>query len=407
MHRLEVALARLAFRVRRRPPATGRPRVCFLLAHAWGMGGTIRTTLNLAGALAADHDVQVLSVVRLRGQPGFAFPPGVTVTAVDDQRSRTAGRGGAERLLRRLRGRLIHPLDGLSARCTLWTDLQLVRALWRLRADVVVGTRPGLSVLTRDLAPPGAATVGAEHLNLSARTAATRRIIDRFYRDLDAVVVLTEGDSRAYRDLLGEAARVRRIPNAVTPTTVPSAALDAHVVVTAGRLTHQKAISRLVQAFAPVAERHPDWQLRIAGRGPQRERLERQIAKAGLGANVRLVGQVADMAAELSRASVFALSSRFEGFPMVLLEALGQGLPVVSFDCPTGPRELIDDGRDGILVPDGDVAAFTAGLLELIEDPDKRRRYGVAALEKAAAYELSAVAARWAALFADLAPPRR
>ncbi len=398
---------RLAFRVRRAPRANRSPRVCFLLAHAWGMGGTIRTTLNLAGALAADHEVQVLSVVRLRGEPAFRFPPGVTMTVADDQHLRQRRRSRVERLLRRIPGGLVHPLDGLSARCTLWTDLQIVRALWRLRADVVVGTRPGLSVLACDLAPRGAATVGQEHLNLAARSVSTRRIIDRFYRDLDAVVVLTESDGWAYRDLLGDAARVRRIPNAVTPTDLAPSTLDATVVVTAGRLTHQKAFARLVCAFAPVAERHPDWQLRIAGRGPQRPRLQRQIAEAGLGANVRLVGQVADMAAELAHASVFALSSRFEGFPMVLLEALGQGLPVVSFDCPTGPREIIDDGRDGILVPDGDVAALTAALLELIEDPEKRRRYGAAALEKAACYDLRAVAARWTALFAELAPPGR
>jgi glycosyltransferase involved in cell wall biosynthesis len=109
----------------------------------------------------------------------------------------------------------------------------------------------------------------------------------------------------------------------------------------------------------------------------------------------------------MEKASVFALSSRFEGFPMVLLEAMSKGLPIVSFDCPTGPRELIEEGHDGMLVANGDVDALGGAMLELIEDEEMRRRYGAAAREKARGYEMSAIGPRWDRLLAQVldSPP--
>ncbi|MDX6666566.1 MAG: hypothetical protein QOG68_2772, partial [Solirubrobacteraceae bacterium] len=118
--------------------------------------------------------------------------------------------------------------------------------------------------------------------------------------------------------------------------------------------------------------------------------------------HVTLLGSVRAIERQLAAASIFALSSRFEGLPMALIEAMSKGLPAVSFDCPTGPREVIEHERSGLLVPNGDVAGFAAAMLGLMEDEPRRRAYGAAATARAASFSLDVVGPRWDSLIAGL-----
>jgi glycosyltransferase involved in cell wall biosynthesis len=397
-------------RLRPRPPAPGgaeRPggeKVSILLMHAWGLGGTIRTMLNLAGHLAQHHEVEIISVVRLRENPFFAFPPGVTITAVDDRRTRPGSgvRALGRRLLRALPSFLMFPGDRASRACTTWTDLQLVRALWRVRTGVLIGTRPSLNLLAIEAACPGLTVLGMEHMHYSAHPPLSRERIRRRYPKLDGVVVLTEHDLHEYEEVLDGSTRLARIPNAVPGPAGAISELTSRIVLAAGRLSYQKGFDRLIGAFAKVAALHPDWTLRIFGRGPRRKALQRLIDEHGLGDNVVLMGTDRSLDEHMANASLFVLSSRFEGLPMVMLEAMSKGLPIVSFDCPTGPSEVIGHGQDGILVPDGDGDALAAGMIDLIGDEDKRRRYGAAAAEAATRFSLTEVGAQWETLLASL-----
>ena len=371
-----------------------------LVLHAWGMGGTVRAVLSLAEALAeSGRSVEIVSVVRRSTKPFFPFPDGVKVTAVDDQRK---GKGGGR--LSKLPSLLVHPDDFAYPWCSLRTDLALLRRFRAMQGGLVVGTRPSFNLLASALAPEGTVTVAQEHMNFSAHRRGLERDLRRRYRSLDALAVLTEEDRRDYETALGGATRVVQLPNAVPPLAGGQAKPESKVVVAAGRLNSQKGFDLLIEAWKPVAEAHPDWQLRIYGRGLQREALKRQAREAGLAGSVLLMGATRDLGAALAQGSVFALSSRFEGFGIVVVEAMSKGLAVVSFDCPRGPGEIIDDGRDGVLVPPGDVAALSRALLETVGDEERRRALGTAALETARRYDPATVGKSWVTLLDQLAP---
>jgi glycosyltransferase involved in cell wall biosynthesis len=404
------AFAALGARARRRAPrprpAGGRPAVVFLLLHAYGMGGTIRTVLGTAGSLAGECDVEVVSIVRRRDRPFFPVADGVRVTDLDDQRAGAPG-SPLQRLLRRLPSVLFHEGDHGWRACSLWTDLQLVRRLHALDADVVVATRPALNVIAGRLAPAGVASVGQEHMNFHAHGAGLRRELRRAYRHLDALTVLTDADRRDYAGSLeGAPTRVVQIPNALPALAGGRSSLDRPIVVAAGRLTRQKGFDLLLEAWAQVVPQRPGWTLRVYGNGTDRRRLQRQLLDLGLHNEVRFMGSARHLGRELAKGSVFAFSSRFEGFGMVILEAMSKGLPVVSFDCPRGPGEIIDHGVDGVLVPPGDVPAFAEALLELTGDEQERRRLAEAGLRTVSRYDQAVVGRRWTALVHELVGAR-
>jgi glycosyltransferase involved in cell wall biosynthesis len=357
-----------------------------LLAHAWGMGGTIRTTFSVAGHLAQSREVEVVSLVRRRKRPFFAWPAGVGTRALTDGKS----------VLDRLPSLLIHPEDYVYPLCSLRTDVALLRWLRSLDGGVLITTRPAFNLLAARLAPRGVVTIGQEHMHFASHRPRLAADIARHYGRLDALTVLTSHDERDYGALLRT--RVVLIPNSLAPLGGGTSTLETPLVVAAGRLTTQKGFDLLIDAFATVTERRPDWRLRIYGSGPERKRLQARIGRA----NVELMGRSRHLGEAMAEASLFVLSSRFEGFGMVLVEAMSKGLPVVSFDCPHGPADIVSDGIDGVLVPAGDVDALAAALVALIDDPDRRRRYAEAALTRSRDYAIERIGPRWDRLLGSL-----
>jgi glycosyltransferase involved in cell wall biosynthesis len=394
------------------PPREGQEpghKVFILLVSAWGMGGTIRAAINLAGYLASHHDVEIISTYRRREQPYFAFDPRVQVVALDDERPGAVPRHlrPLRAVLRRIPSALYDPADIRKHNHNLWTDVQLLRRL-RGQRGVLIASRPGLNMLAVDLAVPGLVTIGVEQMNLRSHRKLLRKRMRRRYGRLDGLAVLTEQDRREYESALdGKAPPMWRIPNTVRDIEPPQADLGAKRIFAAGRHTPQKGYDMLIPAFAPVAAAHPDWELRICGRGQRTAQLQAKIDELRLGGQVTLAEPSEDIPGEMAQASIYVLSSRYEGFPLVLIEAMSKGMAVVAFDCPTGPADIVDDHRNGILVPAQDVEGLTAGMLEMVEDEELRRRCGAAAIETARAYTMDAVGPQWDDMLQTLLRDRR
>ena len=376
---------------------------------AFGVGGTIRTTLSTAGELARrGHDVEVVSLYRRRDEPALPVPDGIRMKALTDLRE--ASLETMPPLRRALASRptlLMSKRDFRHPNFNLLTDANLYRYLASVHDGVLIGTRPSINLAIGHLAAPAVVRVGQDHMNLATYTDELRAQIRAVYPRLDLVSTLTQGDERAYRRWLRGSTRVECMPNGVPDVGGRRAALDAKVVVAAGRVTPQKGFDRLLPAWAEAVREHPDWELRIFGDGPATKKLRRQIADLGIGDSAKLMGFTPRLHEELSRASLYVMSSRREGFPMVLLEAMAVGLPVVSFDCPTGPRDVVREGVDGHVVRNGDAHALAEAMTGLMGDEGRRRAFGAAAVEGARRFELGSIVGRWEDLLVELATGKR
>ncbi|MFI0421930.1 glycosyltransferase family 4 protein [Spongiactinospora sp. 9N601] len=381
-------------------------KIRYLLLHAYGMGGTIRTVITQANAMAAaGHDVEVVSVVRRREEPQFAIDPRVRLAALVDQRAGVREPSLAARLARRLRGGAVPRGEFAAHYFTPAVERAVASYIAGLTGGVLVTTRPALNLLSARHAGRGVVRVAQEHMNLSTHRPAVRDAVLRNYAKFDAVVVLTEGDRREYQEAI-PGARVERIPNSVHSLEQPFSDQSGKIVLAAGRLYPQKGFDMLLPAWAEVVRDHPDWQLRIYGTGPRKDRLRGQIEQLRLYNHAFLMGRSEHFHDELTKASVFVLSSRFEGLPMVMIEAMSHALPIVSFDCPTGPADVVTHGEEGLLVPPKDVPGLAAALKTVIGDRALRERMGARAAKTVAAYAPASVMPRWEALFSELSAAR-
>jgi glycosyltransferase involved in cell wall biosynthesis len=389
-------------------------KIRYVLHTAYGAGGTIRTVINQANVLCADHDVEIASVYRTRERPAFAIDPRVRLVPLTNLHADGTRRADqpdhAPRLLaraRRYKNPLPHKHDYPYKQWDPLVDAAILRYFWRQRDAILVTTRPALNLLSARFAPRRLIRVAQDHLNLGSYKPALRAAITEAYPRMDAVTVLTQHDRDDWLRALGDRPlRLACIPNGIPPWPHPPAALDAEVLVAAGRLGRQKGFDLLLDAFKIVNAEHPDWRLDIYGGGDWQDRLTRQIDELGLTGSAHLRGVSRHLDEVFTKASIYVLSSRKEGLPMVLLEAMAAGLPPVSFDCPTGPAEVIKNGVNGLLIPPEDPAALAAGINELIEDPDRRKQLGAGALESSGRYAMPVIRAAWEELFTELVATR-
>lgn len=376
-------------------------RVYLLVSSADATGGVARASASLANHLVDTHPVEMIALGSLAQRRHYPLDPRVEVTSGGDLapgvfRSTDSSPGG-------------HTGDERRQEQSALVDRVLPNVLRSLQPGVVISTRPLLHLAVADHAPSHCVAIAQDHANLEFRRKnSSVELVARAIDRLDQFVVLTDADAAEYRALFPQAAdRIRVIRNAAPWPVLEEGGPRPPVIVAAGELSRRKGFDRLVRAYRPVARRRPEWRLHIYGEGPRRDQLEQLIIDEGLSGQVVLKGRTREMEQVLEQASIFALTSRFEGFPMVLVEAMSKGVPVVSFDCPRGPAEIVVDSVTGRLVNDGDIAAFSDALMSLVDDDEVRRRMSEQSLRHARQYQASRIVPMWTDLFVRLTGARR
>lgn len=226
-----------------------------------------------------------------------------------------------------------------------------------------------------------------------------RRYFSQIEQRADVVVTLTQGDALEWN----KAKRVTVIPNfSIMPVTAFSTGEEKRVLAI-GRLEWQKGFDLLIDAWTIISPQHLDWRLDIIGTGMLEEDLKRRISDAGL-TNVQIHPFTSQISKEYARSSLFVLSSRFEGFSLVLLEAMRHGVPCVSFDCPYGPSDVLVDGISGLLANNDDSSDLAAKMGQLMGDNTLRKRMATAAIERAKTFNVDEIMQKWKILFKSLKP---
>jgi glycosyltransferase involved in cell wall biosynthesis len=174
------------------------------------------------------------------------------------------------------------------------------------------------------------------------------------------------------------------------------------ILLAVGRLHPQKGFDLLIAAFGQLAARYPNWNLYIVGEGNERQALEAQVAVLGLQGRILIPGRIGNLGDWYAAADLYVMSSRFEGFPNTLLEAMAYGLPVISFDCDTGPRDIIRSDADGLLIPPSNLPALVQALDQLMQDTLLRNHLGQAAADAKIRFSIAEVDLKWTRLFEDL-----
>ncbi|EOQ19532.1 hypothetical protein KOY_01832 [Bacillus cereus VDM021] len=376
-------------------------KIRFLVFDIYGMGGTVRTVLNVTNYLAQNgYDIEIVSVFRHRKVPFFEIDPRIKIIVLHDVVNRKKDdknfRTQTANKLSKMKSKLIHPDDEGYHFFSLLTDIKMYNYLKGIDSGILVTTRPSFNIFASKHANKGVHLIGQEHLNFSIYPERLKKSILKHYINLDCLATLTDEDTVDYTNLLADGkVEVKKITNSIPKLQGVVSSLTSKTIIAAGRLVPQKGFDLLIEAFKIVNEKHPDWKLKIYGTGRERANLENLIEQHKLYNHVILMGATQRIDVELSKASIYALSSRFEGFGMVIIEAMQCGVPVVSFDCPKGPSEIIAHNKDGILVEDGNVELFAKSLMQLISDLRKREKFAKQAIQNVKRFEIDEIGMLW------------
>lgn len=223
------------------------------------------------------------------------------------------------------------------------------------------------------------------------------KIMDYLGGQFHKFILLTKGNCKEWN-----LKNIKVIPNPLPFNPIEKSTLKNKKVLAVGKQSYQKGYDRLLKIWKIAAEQFPDWQLEVYGTKNQLLGLEQMAVTLGLQKSVSFLDPIASIEAKYKEASIYVMSSRYEGFGMVLIEAMSFGIPCISFSCPHGPSDIIINDKNGFLIPDGDTHAFAAKLTELMGNYEKRKSMGAYSKNLVTAYNPKLVSEQWHKLFQSL-----
>lgn len=381
-------------------------KIIYIYTALTTKGGADRILAEKANSLAAlGHDVALVTDSQAGRPPAFPLSPQVRLIDLGINFGQQYG----------------HPLP---VRAYLYFALMrryrraLTAVLKAEKADIVITT------LGRDLdfltsIRDGSIKIGESHIarqysrnfHLMEQKGFPHRQIARFWRKkqeravarLDALVLLTQRDAEAWKGVVSTYV----IPNLLTLQTDRQSTCLNKKAICVGRLNEQKGLDYLISAWETVSRKHPDWHLDIYGNGELRDSLNDEIRRRSLQETAEIHAAVSDIAEKYLESSICIMTSRYEGFGLVLIEAMECGIPCVAFDCPHGPSEIITNGVDGYVTPYLDCEELASKVCTLMEDDDLRVRMGTQAKKNIQRYANEPIMKQWTGLFEELCRQRR
>lgn len=363
-------------------------------------GGMERVLLNKVTYLSQlpGWKVAVVTIDQNQRPPFYPFPEKVRMTDLGINYSEDNGKGAWKKITGYLRKRKEH-------------KRKLTALLLKEKPDIVVSLYPSESSFIPDIKDGSKKVLELHYCKFfrlqygrrgllgwidKLRTRQDEQIVRRF----DKFVVLTNED----RGYWGNLPNIEVIPNAAMHVSDAYSDVMNKRVIAVGRLDYQKGFDRLVQAWQLVRHtgKFTDWKLDIFGQGEWREMLQQMIDKAELQDSVRLNRPTKQIGEEYVKSDMLVMSSNYEGFPMVMIEAMACGLPVVSFDYKCGPKDIIQPGINGLLVPNGDIQALADAMMKVMEDEAYRKMLSLNARKVVDTYSEQAVMSQWIRLFTSI-----
>lgn len=357
-------------------------KVCFFSGDVTRGGGTERVSITIANELAKEENLEVcfLSLVEQKERPCYEIDP---------------------RIRRHALGK-----KWLSPGPAYLPLIPKVRKFLKEQGiDVIIDIDIVLDVLSVP-ASKGLKTkvISWEHSNLPYEMGIGYRrvILKHFTKRADQIVTLTPGDSRAFQGQMKRKERITSIFNPASRPETPLADERENWLITAARLVPGKGFDLLTKVAKEVLPKFPDWKWILCGEGPERAMIEDFCKKEGLEGRLCLLGYVPKVEEYLAKSKIFVLTSRAEGLPMCLLEARASGVPCVSFDVPTGPSDLIEDGVNGYLIAPFDCGAMAGKLCELMGNEALLRTMREQAPRNMDAFWLPEIIRQWKELLGQL-----